>query len=341
MVSIIVPVYQTEKYVGRCIESLVNQSYQDLEIVLIDDGSTDNSAAICRQWEAKDKRIRFFHHNNRGVSYTRNRGIEKSKGEYLLFLDSDDILCPDTVRNMVDFLEKYKADICICGYEVVSEEGIKYFTPNIQGNIDQNVFRNHYFWDFYNTHILHNIGTKMYKKAYIDSNNIRFKNSYAIYEDIIFCLEYLAVIHEIAVLNETCYIYMKDNENSVTRLYRKEFLDNAFQLNQILYDMIQEKTDQFYYNILKNIFLPYMNVYMGDVLKWGDIKKITRRVCNDTYVLEANHKIGRYNMPRDEKVFCHILLKKNYILLYIFGCWKRIRRRGIRMYAKKGIQQIY
>lgn len=338
MVSVIVPVYQMEKYVERCIKSLLNQSYNNLEIILLDDGSTDNGLQICKQWEKKDKRIRVFDHSNQGVSYTRNQGIEKSTGEYLIFLDADDILHPDTIGSMVECIENERADVCICGYSVVSETDRKCFKPNIQGNIDLNTFKEDYFWDFYNKYILHNIGTKMYRKSWILSNNIRFKEKYAIYEDIIFCLEYLKNVRNIAVLDQDCYFYMKDNENSVTKSYRKEFLDNAFQLNEILAEMISKRTEEFYYNILKNIFIPYVNVYMKDKLKWDFIKKITRKVCENRFVIESRDKISLHTIPADERIFYYIVWRKNYFLIYMYGIWKRIRRMGVRKYAKKSIQ---
>ena len=107
MVSIIVPVYNTEQYLRRCIDSIVNQEYTDFELLLIDDGSKDSSGVICDEYAEKDARVRVIHKENSGVSDSRNCALDHAKGKYIQFLDSDDWITPDATRLLVRSAEEY------------------------------------------------------------------------------------------------------------------------------------------------------------------------------------------------------------------------------------------
>lgn len=124
-VSIIIPVYNTQKYLKRCINSIIDQTYSNLEIFLINDGSTDNSLEICKEYEKIDERIFIISGENHGVSYARNIGIRKATGEYLYFADSDDYLETDAIEKMIQGFEKADCELIIAGYnEVENEEKI-------------------------------------------------------------------------------------------------------------------------------------------------------------------------------------------------------------------------
>lgn len=122
-VSVIVPVYNSEPYLADCIESIIGQTYKELEIILIDDGSSDNSGTICDEYAAKDNRICVLHQTNLGVSAARNSGLERAAGEWISFIDSDDTLEPDMYELLLRLAGEYNADIAHCGYKhIVGEE---------------------------------------------------------------------------------------------------------------------------------------------------------------------------------------------------------------------------
>lgn len=121
-VSVIVPVYNVEKYLPKCIDSIMKQSYSKLDIILVDDGSTDASGAICDSYATKDSRITVLHKRNGGLSDARNHGLDKATGEYVLFVDSDDYIHPQMVAILMEALEKNAADIAVCGFREVREE---------------------------------------------------------------------------------------------------------------------------------------------------------------------------------------------------------------------------
>ncbi len=116
MISVIIPVYNTEKYLPQCLDSVLNQTYRDLEILIIDDGSTDHSSQICDRYSEKDNRIKVWHRENRGVSASRNFGLLNSCGEWVSFIDSDDWLDENMYHTMVTLAEKYKSDTVCCGH---------------------------------------------------------------------------------------------------------------------------------------------------------------------------------------------------------------------------------
>lgn len=123
LISVIVPVYKVEAYLDKCIQSIVDQTYRNLEIILVDDGSPDNCGTMCDAWEAKDSRIRVIHKKNGGLSDARNAGMAIATGEYMGFIDSDDFIAPDMYRLLLERMEADGSDIAACGVEMVREDG--------------------------------------------------------------------------------------------------------------------------------------------------------------------------------------------------------------------------
>jgi glycosyltransferase involved in cell wall biosynthesis len=122
MISVIVPVYRVEKYIRLCVESILGQTYPDFELILVDDGSPDSCGAICDEYAAKDTRVRVIHKENGGLSDARNAGLDIARGEYITFVDSDDYIAPNMLELLLNKLERYGADISVCGYRMVFED---------------------------------------------------------------------------------------------------------------------------------------------------------------------------------------------------------------------------
>lgn len=122
-VSIIVPTYNGEKYIKKCVESIMNQTYSNIEIIIVNDGSTDSTKKIIEELKRKDNRIKLYSNKNKGVSFSRNFGIDKSTGEYIFFVDSDDHIKPNTIEIMMDIIKKYDCDVVRCNYMVEKEDG--------------------------------------------------------------------------------------------------------------------------------------------------------------------------------------------------------------------------
>lgn len=186
LVSIIVPIYNTQKQLEKCIESLLKQTYTHLEIILINDGSTDNSLNICKNFQKKDKRIILKSVNNGGVSKARNIGLDIATGNFILFVDSDDYIEPIAVEKLIFNAKKYNTDISICNINFLNEnnEKIKKKEKSFFGILTKNEFISHiYDPEMYFGYVWN----KMFSKNAI--YKLRFKEDICYGEDTIFCIE--------------------------------------------------------------------------------------------------------------------------------------------------------
>lgn len=205
MLSIIVPVYNTELHLRRCIDSILSQTYKDFEIILIDDGSSDNSLEICREYEAKDSRVHVFSQENQGVSKTRNRGITLACGEYIQFMDSDDYIEDSMLELLVSTMEKNSADLVICGVSENNHGVIREIKPSIQGTVPKEELSCRYPDIFCDT-ILNSPCNKLYRKRLIHSC---FPEELSMGEDLLFNFSYIRGCKNMSFLQNCPYIYEK------------------------------------------------------------------------------------------------------------------------------------
>ena len=213
-VSIIVPVYKVEKYISRCIESILNQSYTDWELILIDDGSPDKSGEICDQYAAKDNRIRVFHKINSGVGETRNLGIKKAEGEWLLFIDSDDFVNSQYVSSFFNHAVD-NSILVIQGLNNISEIG----TVISRIEFDPGDYEGDIMFATINKYNLFNFGgpyCKLYNKSNLISNRIQFPVQYSYGEDSVFFFKYLKTINTIRLSGQCGYNYVRYNGNTLS-----------------------------------------------------------------------------------------------------------------------------
>ena len=209
-ISVIVPVYKAEKYLHRCVDSILSQTFTDFDLILVDDGSPDNCGVICDEYAQKDNRVRVFHKENGGVSSARNLGLDKAQGEWITFVDSDDYIedgflyIPDSAQD----------DLLIQNYKVIEGENYDVKFENsiipptqIQEFINQNIDK---LW-------LRTPWSKFFKREIIYKNKIKFTEGVKIGEDTIFVLDYLFHINSVQFLNSANYIYINEGDN----LYNK------------------------------------------------------------------------------------------------------------------------
>ena len=207
-VSIIVPVYNVELYLSRCIESILAQSFTNFELLLIDDGSPDNSGKICDDYAKKDSRIRVFHKKNGGVSSARNLGLDNAQGEWIAFVDSDDWVGDNLLDGFVS--SDLSADLIIQGFYAKNWPYSK-TTKEINVSLKEYLFKNENIVECINyLHISHNIGflwCRFFKKRIIDDFNIQFNESYPLREDQEFIFHYMTKIDRIKTLAISEYHY--------------------------------------------------------------------------------------------------------------------------------------
>lgn len=214
-VSIIVPIYNVEKYIERCIKSLISQTYRDIEILLINDGSPDDSKTICERYEKIDKRIKLYNKENGGLSDTRNYGLKRAKGEYILFVDSDDYIESNTVEVLISEMKKDNLDI-VAGNAVLEADGedkkyldiTKHDKNKVTNGLEYYVSSNEA--DFFQASVC----IYMYKRELILENNLFFEKG-ILHEDEEWTPRVMINAKRVKYINFIFYHYTASRENSI------------------------------------------------------------------------------------------------------------------------------
>lgn len=329
-ISVIVPVYNVEQYLDRCIESITNQTLRDIEIILVDDKSPDKSPQKCDDWAKRDKRIKVIHKSiNEGLGFARNTGLENAIGEYVTFVDSDDWIDLNMYSDLYDLCLKYNADIAYSGLKRIDDKGNISFLPHpkeeriyqgseVQTNLLPNIIASE-------PHIKEDrliqvsVDTCIFKKNIIDSWNIRFHSEREIIsEDLFFHIDYLPHANS-AIVSPNHYYFYYCNEKSLTTSFRKDRFAKYKIMYLELLKQIGNGTDVIYR--IDRFFIGYCRSLIKSLIasniNWKEKKQLLTEICED-YVWENISK--RYpitEMPIIHKIPFKLMLKKQYLLLYI------------------------
>lgn len=231
LVDIIIPVYNAEKTIEKCVESLVFGKYSDIHIILVDDCSKDSSWNICKTLEKKYRQVEAFQNEkNSGVSHTRNEGLKHITGEYLMFVDSDDWCSEYYVQNLVETMEKYGLPLTICGHHYIDFVANKErdFLWDENGKSEFIIDRNNFF-DLHDKFLIQQLWNKIFISDYIVANNILFDESQSMGEDFQFIIDYMecANVDRCSVLNKPLYYYIRWNNNSLMSTFGTASFDKA------------------------------------------------------------------------------------------------------------------
>lgn len=244
MISVIIPVYNVKGYINKCLQSIVSQSYENLEIILIDDGSTDGSGEICDEWRIKDERIKVIHKNNGGLSDARNAGIDIANGEFIAFIDSDDYILPDYFSYLFDLATQNNADLSVCQLITVDEEdnyigiGGKSVDTVIEGEVEcMKAFLKDPAIDT-------TAWRKLYRKELFDSG-IRYPVG-KYHEDVFTTYKIIALCKRIVIGSKPLYAYRQRAGSIQNSTFSSKHMD-AITASKERYKFISQK-----YPILKN-----------------------------------------------------------------------------------------
>ena len=221
IVSVIIPVYNVSKYLNSCVESIIRQTYKNMEIILVDDGSTDNSGILCDEWKTKDQRIKVFHKQNEGLNMARSSGFELSVGDYITFVDSDDLLHIDTIKNTVSIATKERVDTVIYQFiEFSDQEKVNLSSPIAGDDYDirqstESAFRLLIANEYENLYPMTAWG-KLYRRNLIETVDWSVSNFRA-FEDNFFTPQIFDKINSFAILKQQFYFYRR-NASSVSVL---------------------------------------------------------------------------------------------------------------------------
>lgn len=249
LISVIVPIYNVEKYLRKCIDSIINQTYKNLEIILIDDGSTDNSSSICDEYKKKDNRIVVIHKTNGGLSSARNKGLDISNGELISFVDSDDYIESNMLECLKANMDKYSSDISVCDFYYVKNGNKRKskteFKKKEYVSSDKDKFNN--IQNEYGPITVY-VWNKLFKKEVF--NNIRFPEG-KIYEDSFVICELLDYSKKVSYILKPLYYYVY-RKDSITNTFNIKHFDKIDSCNEIIrffnnkgyYDLAQEEKNK-------------------------------------------------------------------------------------------------
>lgn len=208
LISIIIPVYKVEKYLARCIDSILQQTYSNLEIILVNDGSPDNCGNICDEYSKKDSRITVIHKENGGVSSARNMGLKVAKGKYIGFVDSDDYIELDMFEKLYKILKKNEAQLSVCNIYGKNEDKLEIYDNKqfIEIIFDQNGPQGY-------------LCNKLYDKSVIDKFNLILDENIHICEDLLFNVNYLEKIKKVVYIHEGFYHYVENSSSATKKMF--------------------------------------------------------------------------------------------------------------------------
>ena len=286
-ISVVVPVFNIENYIKRCLDSLINQTYSNLEIILVDDGSTDNSGKICDEYALRDERIKVYHEKNGGAAKARNFAIDKVTGDYLFFVDGDDYIDYDTLEKMY-FLIKDK-DIVYCDYNVAYSDG----------RIDERKLISFpLFNDRVHVTAMPTPCCKLIKTSFLKKSNIRFLEG-IYFEDNAVMPVLSAETKNIAYLEEAKYYYFQRVGSSLNqKKYNKKWEDIFKSLNYMKKEFLDRNLYEAYYFEIEYIFIEYL-LHAAN-LRFFDYKEGRANI-------KKVHDIMKSNFPNWKK---NIYLKK-------------------------------
>lgn len=276
LISVIIPVYKVEKYVEKCIQSVINQTYENLQIILVDDGSPDNCGKICDEYAKKDHRIEVIHKSNGGLSDARNKGLEIAKGEYIGFVDSDDYIEADMYEVLYNLLKQYNADVSICNFYTVSQGKISIKNADNGINeynrieilkeilLDKNI--QSYAWN------------KLYKKELFDEIKYPIGKKY---EDIGTTFFLLEKCNKVVVTGKSEYYYI-NRQDSIVNNVTETTITDYIELIMQRYDYIEENIKELS-NYNKDYLKRILKTAEQDIKNLNEVGDYTKKKYEELY----------------------------------------------------------
>ncbi|MGE5458927.1 MAG: glycosyltransferase family 2 protein [Methanobacterium sp.] len=332
-ISVIVPVYNAKPYLHQCADSILGQTFSDLELILIDDGSTDGSAAICDDYARQDKRVRVLHQENSGiVSVVRNKGIAMSQGEYLTFVDADDWIEPQMYAEMLNIINSHGADIGICSYCSIYQEMNQ---DNIMIWADGQVFAGEEIKEqlvpaFISTIDLHgneqqleftSVCRAVFRRSFLEQKQIRFDERIKYMEDFLFIVKSFSEAQKITINKDSYYNYRQNanNKNTITQRYMdgkyesrqlaKQEIINVLQKTNYLHRMQKQIAWRNCLNVINSL----NNLCgAGSPLRWRERVKLARYYVTDSNFKQSLNQAGLKHFTRNQKIAL-ILLKHSLV----------------------------
>lgn len=333
LISIIVPIYNVEKYLKKCLDSILEQTYENLEVILINDGSTDTSGEICDNYIHKFRNCKYIRKSNAGLGFARNSGLDEATGEYIVFVDSDDYIPCNSIETLFKNINNFKSDICKGGFTHVDNNGEvlskKIYTYK---DYDNRTIKSEFLPSLIGSTAAKSDSIEMsvwgtiYRASIIKQNNIRFPSERElISEDLIFNINFIKYATSAVIITDVVYHY-RCNNNSLTTKYREErfdlckklYLEVTKMLTPYNYDKyVLYRLDKTFFIYLKMCFIQENPKISGKSKK--DSLKSIKRICSDEIVKNIISKYPVSKLGWKQQIFLY-LIKYNCIEILYFCC---------------------
>lgn len=309
-ITVIIPVYNVEKYLRESIESIINQTYKNLEIILVDDGAKDSSGKICDEYAKKDNRIIAIHQENKGMSGARNTGLEHATGKYIMFADSDDTFEIDACEKLYKFIEKTNADYVVGNYRNMDEDGTKWEKPvfDINKYVESKLSIEDYNTSFY---IMNSaVWNKIFRKSFLDDLNIKFIEKLPA-EDAIFTTYCFMKAKSVYYMPHIMYNYRQRASDSISTNCSKAYFMGINKAYRIIYNNFKENNYLDYYRFF---YAKSMNYILYKFIDSSELTKEERIDVLDNmkwfYVLSNDLKIP--TILKSVQYIIESITKKDY-----------------------------
>lgn len=331
--SIIIPVYNAQKYISQCLNSIINQTFKDFEVLLIDDGSIDDSKKIIEDFTKLDSRIKYIYQNNKGVSAARNLGIKHSLGKYIAFVDADDWLDAPMYKSMYNEITTTNSKICICSY-MREYPHLNKIEKEILPFGDKNFFKGDEVRDIvlyemlgkkalHNSAIMGSVWRLVVAKDLITKNNLQFREDTVIGEDLLFCISALKNCDTLCIVNKHFYHYRFTQDSAMVK-YRPNQWEIGYGFNKkfkssikdIAIDDIQEIIA---FDLIRAALVSCEMICKSDNKDniFGKLKSISC-ICKTDDLSKYINKIDIDKLSSKDKFKINLLKYKNTLGLYIF-----------------------
>ena len=343
LVTIIIPVYNVEQYLDSCIESVVNQTYSNIEVILVDDGSPDCCPMICDKWAKNDNRIRVIHKRNEGQGEARNTGLNYTHGSYVCFVDSDDYIDATAVEKCVNFAKSENAEIVIFGMTYVDQNGRekrRVIPKTYKSCFENEEIRNSFLADLIdcqhkdaqNTQLSLSACTCLFSTKLIKECKWRFVSERTIISEDSYSL--LALYHKVtkvAVLEEPLYFY-RENLGSFSRSYREDRFDKIKDFYRVTMDLVENlQYDEFVKKSVSALFLSFCIAAMKQIVS-GPISlkhrlRQLREIVEDSMTQKALRHVYDRRYGKARTVLFWSMRKKSLIIVYtLVFLWKIVKK---------------
>ena len=314
-VSVIIPIYNAECFINRCVDSILMQRYKDFELILVNDGSTDQSDEICKKYEQMDKRIRYVNKTNGGVSSARNEGIKNAIGDYLIFVDSDDFGREEMLEEL---MKNESADFSMCGYEIYDDlkQSVlqEYQCKELSGDIHELSKR---IADYLAPPFLLGPCFKRFKRNIINKYNIQFPVKIAYGEDAIFVLKYLLHCKTVEISPCVGYSYCRHGKETLSRKFAINKIDINYQINRLINQLLEKEKIYERDKIISERLLECFVLYEKELIN----SNLSRREKKKIFYEKFNFYNKEFGKPEREAQKIIFLAGKNklcYPLMYLF-----------------------